>query len=155
MEINPNLAMQRFETFDAQIADRFTHERMLATLMTLFGGLALLLATVGLYGVTAYTCGAADERDRHSHGAGCGAQRRGGDGDAQRAVADVAGLAIGVPVAYYGVTLVRSQLYELKTVSGGALAMAVGTLLAAACVAGLIPARRAASVDPARALRAE
>jgi macrolide transport system ATP-binding/permease protein len=65
------------------------------------------------------------------------------------------GLAIGVPAAYYGVTLVRSQLYELKTVSGGALAMAVGTLLAAACVAGLIPARRAASVDPARALRAE
>ena len=47
MEINPNLAMERFVTLDAQIADRFTHERMLATLMTLFGALALLLATVG------------------------------------------------------------------------------------------------------------
>jgi len=58
-------------------------------------------------------------------------------------------------VAFYGVTLVKSQLYEVTTVSGGALAVAVGTLLAAACVAGLIPARRAASVDPARALRAE
>jgi len=53
--INPNLSVVRFETFDAQIADRFTHERMLATLMTFFGGLALLLATVGLYGVTSYT----------------------------------------------------------------------------------------------------
>ena len=57
--------------------------------------------------------------------------------------------------AFYGVTLVKSQLYEIATVSGGALAVAVGTLLAAACVAGLIPARRAASVDPAQALRTE
>jgi ABC-type antimicrobial peptide transport system permease subunit len=65
------------------------------------------------------------------------------------------GLAIGIPVTFYGVTLVKSQLYELTTVSSGALAMAVGILLAAACAAGLIPARRAASVDPARALRAE
>ena len=65
------------------------------------------------------------------------------------------GLAIGAPVAFYGVTLVKSQLYEITTVSGGALAVAVGTLLAAACVAGLIPARREASVDPARALRTE
>jgi hypothetical protein len=40
MEINPNLAMQRFETFDAQIASRFTHEQMLSTLMTLFGARA-------------------------------------------------------------------------------------------------------------------
>jgi ABC-type lipoprotein release transport system permease subunit len=54
MEINPNLAIRRFETFDAQIAGRFTHEQMLSTLMTWFGSLALLLATVGLYGVASY-----------------------------------------------------------------------------------------------------
>jgi macrolide transport system ATP-binding/permease protein len=60
-----------------------------------------------------------------------------------------------VPVAFYGVTLVKSQLYEMTTVSNGALAVAAGTLLAAACVAGLIPARRAASIDPAQALRTE
>ena len=65
----------------------------------------------------------------------------------------VIGLAIGVPVAFCRVTLVKSQLYEMTTVSGGALA--VVTLPTAACVAGLIPARRAASVDPARALRTE
>jgi hypothetical protein len=65
------------------------------------------------------------------------------------------GLAIGIPVAFYGVTLVKSQLYELTTVSSGALVVAVGMLLAAACVAGVIPARRAASVDPVRALRTE
>jgi predicted lysophospholipase L1 biosynthesis ABC-type transport system permease subunit len=65
------------------------------------------------------------------------------------------GMAIGVPVAFYGVRLVKSQLYELTTVSSGALGLAVGTLLVAACLAGLIPARRAASTDPAQALRAE
>jgi macrolide transport system ATP-binding/permease protein len=64
------------------------------------------------------------------------------------------GLAIGIPVAFYGVTLVKSQLYELTTVSSGALVMAVG-MLAAACVAGVIPERRAASVDPVRALRTD
>jgi ABC-type antimicrobial peptide transport system permease subunit len=65
------------------------------------------------------------------------------------------GLAIGIPVAYYGVTLVKSQLYELTTVSSSALAVAVGILLAAACVAGVIPGRRAASVDPVRTLRTD
>jgi predicted permease len=155
MEINPNLAIERFVTLDAQIADRFTHERMLATLMTLFGALALLLATVGLYGVAAYSV--ARRTSEIGIRMALGAERSGVVAMVMRSalLQTLTGLAIGVPVAYYGVTLVRSQLYELKTVSGGALAMAVGTLLAAACVAGLIPARRAASVDPARALRAE
>jgi ABC-type antimicrobial peptide transport system permease subunit len=67
----------------------------------------------------------------------------------------VIGLAIGVPVAFYGVALVKSQLYEMKTVSAAALVVAIGILLATASVAGLIPARRAASVDPAQALRQE
>ena len=53
--INPNLTVVKFQTFDEQIADRFTEERMISRLTTLFGGLALLLATIGLYGVTAYS----------------------------------------------------------------------------------------------------
>jgi macrolide transport system ATP-binding/permease protein len=155
MGINPNLAMQKFETFDAQIAGRFTHERMLSTLMTLFGGLALLLATVGLYGVTSYTV------VRRTSEIGI---RMALGADRNRLVAMILrsallqtllGLAIGIPIAFYGVTLVKSQLYELTTVSSSALEVAVGMLLAAACVAGVIPARRAASVDPVRALRTE
>ncbi len=155
MEINPNLAMERFETFDAQIAGRFTHERMLSNLMTLFGGLALLLATVGLYGVTAYTV------TRRISEIGIrmalGAERSSVVAMVLRGAMwqTVLGLVIGLPAAYYGVVLVKSQLYELKTVNGEALAVAVGILLVAACVAGLIPARQAASVDPARALRSE
>ena len=155
MEINPNLAMQRFETFDAQIAGRFTHEQMLSTLMTLFGGLALLLATVGLYGVTSYTV--ARRTSEIGIRMALGADRSGVVAMILRSalLQTLLGLAIGVPVAFYGVTLVKSQLYELTTVSSGALVVAVGILLAAACVAGVIPARRAASVDPVRALRTE
>jgi predicted permease len=155
MEINPNLAMQKFETFDAQIAGRFSHERMLSTLMLMFGGLALLLATVGLYGVTSYTV--ARRTPEIGIRMALGAERSSVVAMVMRGalLQTLLGLAIGVPAAWYGVVLVKSQLYEMTTVSGGALAMAVGTLLAAACLAGLIPARQAASVDPARALRAE
>jgi predicted permease len=155
MGINPNLAMQRFETFDAQIAGRFTHERMLSTLMTLFGGLALLLATVGLYGVTSYTV--ARRTSEIGIRMALGADRSGVVAMVLRSalLQTLLGLAIGIPVALYGVTLVKSQLYELTTVSSSALVVAVGMLLAAACVAGVIPARRAASVDPVRALRTE
>src|SRR5207302_11026949 len=53
--INPNLSVVKFQTFDAQIADRFIEDRMLARLTMLFGGLALLLASIGLYGVSAYS----------------------------------------------------------------------------------------------------
>jgi predicted permease len=155
MEINPNLAMQKFETFEAQIAGRFTHEQMLSTLMTLFGGLALLLATVGLYGVTSYTV--VRRTSEIGIRMALGADRGGVVAMILRSalLQTLLGLAIGIPVAFYGVTLVKSQLYGLTTVSSGALVVAVGMLLAAACVAGVIPARRAASVDPVRALRTE
>ena len=155
MGINPNLAVQKFETFDAQIADRFTHERMLATLMTLFGGLALLLATVGLYGVTAYTV--ARRTSEIGIRMALGAERSGVVAMVLRSalLQTLLGLAIGVPVAFYGVTLVKSQLYELTTVSGSALAMAVGTTAGGGLRGRIDSGAAAASVDPVRALRAE
>jgi macrolide transport system ATP-binding/permease protein len=153
--INPNLSVEKFQNFSSQIGEQFTHARMLSRLMTLFGGLALLLAAVGLYGVTAY--GVARRTSEIGVRMALGAGRSGVMAMilCSALLQTVIGLAIGVPVAFCGVTLVKSQLYEMTTVSGGALAVAVGTLLATACVAGLIPARRAASVDPARVLRTE
>ena len=153
--INPNLSVVKFQTFKSQIGEQFTDARMLSRLMTLFGALALLLAAVGLYGVTSYGV----ERRTNEIGVrmALGAERSSVVAMVLRGAMlhTVIGLAIGVPVAFYGVALVKSQLYEMKTVSPGALAVAIGTLLATACIAGLIPARRAASVDPARALREE
>jgi macrolide transport system ATP-binding/permease protein len=65
------------------------------------------------------------------------------------------GLAIGVPVALVCVRFVKAQLYEITSADASVMAVAILTLALAACVAGMIPARRAASIDPMRALRVE
>jgi ABC-type antimicrobial peptide transport system permease subunit len=67
----------------------------------------------------------------------------------------LAGLAIGVPVAMLCVRFVKSQLYDIAHVDTVVMAGAIGVLVVAACVAGMIPARRAASIDPVKALRVE
>jgi ABC-type antimicrobial peptide transport system permease subunit len=67
----------------------------------------------------------------------------------------VTGLAIGVPVAIFCVRYVKSQLYEITSVSVPVITIAIAVLVSAAAIAGLIPALRAASIDPVRALRAE
>lgn len=153
--INPNLTAQKFQTFDAQIADRFTEERLLARLTMLFGALALLLATIGLYGVTAYTV--VRRTSEIGIRMALGAERRGVVAMVMRGaiIQTLLGLAIGVPVALLCVRFVKSQLYEITSVDARVLTGAVLTLAVAACVAGLIPARRAASTNPVEALRTE
>ena len=153
--INPNLTVVKFQTFDEQIADRFTQERMLSRLTMMFGVLALLLAAIGLYGVTAYSV------VRRTQEIGIrmalGADRAGVVAMILRGamVQAVVGLAIGVPVALVCVRFVKSQLYEVTKVDAGVLLAALGVLGLAAAVAGLIPAKRAASIHPMEALRTE
>jgi hypothetical protein len=100
--INPNLTIVKFQTFDRQIADRFTGERMIARLTMLFGALALLLATIGLYGVTAY----AVERRTPEIGirTALGAERGSVIAMVMRGamIQTALGLAIGVPCAALG-----------------------------------------------------
>ncbi len=91
--INPNLSVVKFQTFDAQIADQFTDDRMIARLTMLFGALALMLAAIGSVWRDGVYRGAAHLGDRHPHGAGRGARQRGGDGDARSADADAAGVS--------------------------------------------------------------
>ena len=153
--INPNLTVTKFQTFDEQIADRFTEERMIARLTSLFGGLALLLATIGLYGVTSYTV--ARRTPEIGIRMALGAERRGVIAMVMRGavIQTVLGLAIGIPVALFCVRFVKTQLYEITSANTSVMTVAILTLSVAACVAGIIPARRAASIDPARALRTE
>jgi predicted permease len=153
--INPNLAVVKFQTFDQQIADRFTEERMVARLTTLFGALALLLATIGLYGVTAWTV--ARQTSEIGIRMALGAERLRVIAMVMRGamIQTVLGLAIGIPAALFCVRYVEAQLYEIKGVSPVILSIAIATLVLAAFFAGLIPARRAASIDPAVALRTE
>ncbi|HEY3706855.1 MAG TPA: ABC transporter permease [Terracidiphilus sp.] len=153
--INPNLTVVKFQTFTQQIADRFNEERMVSRLTMMFGGLALLLAAIGLYGVTAY--GVARRTSEIGIRMALGAARRTVIGMVMRGAMIQAGigLVIGVPVAIVCVRFVKSQLYEITKMDAPILLGAIGVLAVAACVAGLIPARRAASIDPARALRIE
>jgi macrolide transport system ATP-binding/permease protein len=153
--INPNLTVVKFQTFDQQVADRFNDDRMIARLTVMFGALALLLAAVGLYGVTAYAV--ALRTSEIGIRMALGAERGGVVAMVMRGamMQTLLGLAIGIPVALVCVRFVKAQLYEITSADANVMAFAILTLAAAACVAGLIPARRAASIDPMRALRVE
>ena len=153
--INPNLTVVKFRTFQQQIDDQFTHERMIARLTALFGGLALLLAALGLYGVTAYTV--VRRTPEIGIRMALGAER-------SRVIAMVLrgamlqavfGLLIGVPVALWSVRYIKSQLYEITSVNFTVMLAAIGTLAVAAAIAGIIPAKRATSINPVDALRIE
>jgi ABC-type antimicrobial peptide transport system permease subunit len=154
-EINPNLAVVRFQTFGQQIADQFTDDRLLARLTMLFGALALLLATVGLYGVNAYTV--ARRTSEIGIRMALGAERTKVTAMIMRgaAIQAVLGLAIGLPIAWLCVRFIKAQLYEIKGIDAAVLLVSILTLALAASMAAFIPARRAASIDPAKALRTE
>jgi macrolide transport system ATP-binding/permease protein len=151
--INPNLTVVKFQTFQQQIDDRFISERLIARLTSLFGLLALLLAAIGLYGVTAYTV--VRRTPEIGIRMALGAARARVIGMVMRGamLQTISGLAIGIPVAIFCVRYVKSQLYEITSVNVPVMAIAIGVLVFAAAVAGIIPARRAASIDPVRALR--
>jgi macrolide transport system ATP-binding/permease protein len=151
--INPNLTVVKFQTFNDQIAACFGQERLLSRLTMLFGALALLLAAIGLYGVTAYSV------VRRSPEIGIrmalGADRSTVMSMVMRGatIQTAAGLLIGIPVALLCVRFVKSQLYEIARVDLNVMAISIAVLVFAAFVAAIIPARRAATINPVNALR--
>ncbi|MGA8672128.1 MAG: FtsX-like permease family protein [Terracidiphilus sp.] len=153
--INPNLTIVKFQTFQQQIDDRFVSERLIARLTSLFGLLALLLAAIGLYGVTAYTVVRRTPEIGIRMALGAARSRVIGTVMRGAMLQTVAGLALGIPVAIFCVRYVKSQLYEITSVNVPVMTVAIGVLVLAAAIAGIIPARRAASIDPVRALRIE
>jgi macrolide transport system ATP-binding/permease protein len=154
-EINPNLTVTQFQTFDEQIADRFAQERMISRLSTLFGALALLLAVIGLYGVTAYSV--VRRTPEIGIRMALGAERSGVIKMVMRGamIQAALGLAIGIPVALLCVRFVKSQLYGIARADFNVMAGAIVIMALAAFIAAIIPARRAASIDPVKALRLE
>ena len=151
--INPNLTVVKFQTFQQQIDDQFIQERLIARLTSLFGGLALLLAAIGLYGVTAYTV--VRRTPEIGIRMALGAERGRVIGMVMRGamLQAVAGLAIGTPIAMLCVRYVKSQLFDIDKANPTVMIGAIVTLTLAAAIAGIIPARRAASIDPVKALR--
>jgi predicted permease len=153
--LNPNLTVLDFKSLDYQVAGNFNQERLIGRLTALFGLLALVLASVGLYGITAYSV--ARRTSEIGLRMALGADR----GNVVALVLRGAswqvgiGLAIGIPVALLGGHLMASQLYGVHTYDPITLAAAVLILSAFAAIAGFIPAKRAASIEPMNALRTE
>ena len=153
--IDPNLTIIDLHSLDQQVADNFTQERLIARLTTLFGVLALVLAAVGLYGITSYAV--AKRTSEIGLRMALGADR----GSVVRMVMRGAlvqvglGLALGIPIALVGGRLMADQLFGVRSWDPMSLAVAIGVLTLATALAGFIPARRAASIEPMQALRTE
>jgi putative ABC transport system permease protein len=151
--IDPNLVLYGVDPYTNVVSADFQQEQMIATLTTLFGVLGLVLSAVGLYGVMAY---AVQQRTgeigvRMALGA-----------DRMRVLKMVLrnafsqigiGMAIGIPAAIGAGKLMSDQLYGVTAWNPVMLALAVLTLALAALLASLVPARRAAGVEPMVALR--
>jgi predicted permease len=154
-EIDPNLTITSVRTMQQQVDRSFDQERAVASLAGLFGIVALLLAAVGLYGVTAYTV--AQRTNEIGLRMALGADRSRVmelvlRGAFQRVLI---GLLIGIPLAVGAGRLIASQLYGVSYWDPLALSVAAVALAAAAFVAAIVPAGRAAAISPMNALRAE
>jgi len=153
--IDPNLTVIRFSPYDTEIAENFNQDRLLARLTSIFGILALILASVGLYGTMSYFV--VQRSSEIGIRMALGAARSGVIALVLRnALWQVLiGLALGIPAALFTGHLMTSILFNESGYNPWAFSGAILLLALCAAVAGFIPARRAASIDPIRALRTE
>jgi len=154
-QINPNLTLIRFLPFAEQVKGQFDDREVLAQLTSVFGFLALTLAAIGLYGVTAYAV--AQRTSEIGIRMALGADRGGIVQMVLRGAFLQAGigLVIGMPAAIFGGRFMASMLYNVKTWDPPVLIATTAILAVAAFLAAVIPAQRAASVEPMTALRVE
>jgi len=151
--VDPNFVLYGVDRYDDVVNADFQQEKMIATLTTLFGVLGLVLAAIGLYGVMAYTV----EQRTGEIGVrmALGANR----GQVVKMVLRGSfsqigiGLALGIPAAILAGKLMSDQLYGVKPWDPVMLMLATLLLSLAALVASVVPARRAADVEPMVALR--
>jgi predicted permease len=154
-EINQKLPIANIRSVASQVDASITFPRLIAELSSFFGIVAVFLACIGIYGLTSYAV------SRRTHEIGIrmalGAQKA----DVLRMVMRetvalaMAGLGLGIPIAFASGRWVASALYGLKSDDPATLLVAVVLLLSVAVFAGFLPARRAAKVDPMTALRQE
>ncbi len=153
--VDRRIAVQDVRTMAEQVSGNFNLERLMATLAMAFAAVALLLACLGLYGVTAYSVGRRTREIgiRMAVGASRGGVLR---TILRGALAQLAaGLALGVPAAFAAGRLLGANLFGVSPYDPATLAAACAVLAGCAIVAAVIPARRAAALDPVRALRVE
>lgn len=154
-ELDPNLPTYALRTTQTQISNSLTTERMIASLSTVFGFLATLLAVIGLYGVMSYTVA---QRTREiGIRMALGAEQGRVVWMVMHEVLRLIGIGVvaGIPAALALTQVVQSQLFGLTGHDPRTLAIATVALTIVACAAGYIPALRASRLDPMKALRYE
>jgi putative ABC transport system permease protein len=153
--IDSKLIVNDLTTLSIQVDDTLSSERTIALLASTFGFLATLLAGIGLYGILAYSTA---QRTREiGIRMALGSQRRAVVKLILRETLYLVGVtvAVTVPISMAMTRALRSQLFNVSSTDVYVYAVATITIVLVAGVAGMIPARRAASIDPARALRSE
>src|SRR4029079_13124812 len=154
-DIDPNLTIITIESMNEQVASNFDQQRMVAQLAGTFGLIAMLLASVGLYGLTAYTvaCRTSEIGGRMALGA-----------DRLNIVRFVLrgafllvaiGLLIGIPLAIGAGRLMAAQLFEIRSWDTHVFGFSILALGSSAAFASILPAHQAASTDPLRALHTD
>src|ERR1039457_2545407 len=154
-EVDPNLTVTSVRTMEHQVALSSDQERAVTSLAGLFGIVALLLAAVGLYGVTAYAV--AQRTNEIGIRMALGADRAKIVQLVLRGATNrvFLGLLLGVPLSVGAGRLLSAELYGVSSWDPLALTVATGALACCAFVAAIIPASRAASISPTKALRTE
>jgi predicted permease len=154
-QVDPKLPLFEVTTLREQLAGALQQEKLVAELVSFFGLLALLLACIGLYGVMAH--GVVRRTKEIGIRMALGAERRLIVWMVMREtiLLVLVGIAIGVPVALGAARLISNQLFGLNPADPFSLIVAASVLIAVACLAGFLPARKASKVNPLIALRYE
>ena len=153
--VDPNLTMLGMFSSAEMLDGLMAHEQLIGVLAEVFGVLALILASVGLYGLTAYSAArrTAEIGVRTALGATRGRVVR---LILKSALAQAgAGIALGIPAALACGRLLSTQLFGVKAADPGIFAVAAAVLGVSSLLAGVIPAVRASGVDPVKALRVD
>jgi predicted permease len=153
--VDRTLPITRVTTLDEQVARSITQQKTVAQLSTCFGLLAVFLSSVGIYGLMSYAVSL--RTNEIGIRMALGAARSNVRWLVMREIVLLVafGVALGVPVTLAGGRLIANLLFGLKGADATSILTAVGVLLVVAVVAGFLPARRASSIDPMRALRYE
>jgi ABC-type antimicrobial peptide transport system permease subunit len=153
--LDSKLVLDSFRTMEEQIDDNLTTERVIALLVVSFGALAALMAAIGLYGVLAYST--AQRTSEIGIRMALGASRASVVHVVMVEVLWLTGIAIAValPAALLLGMTVRSQLFGISSSDPLTLFLATFIILLIAIASALVPARRAAKIDPITALRYE
>jgi predicted permease len=153
--VNPNVPVGEVRTLEGIVSDSASQSRSMMWLFVGFGGAALVLATIGTYGLVSYS--ASQRTFEMGMRMALGATRGSIFGLVlgQSIKLALCGLAVGIPVALAVTRILTGFLYGITTTDPLTFLAVAGVLLATAVVAGYVPARSASKVDPMVALRAE